>query len=64
MEVIVTSSAAEKINDEKGSKNHLFKLQVFAKSFDRQFRELMLLQQDVLRMLNDTIIRKIGKSNL
>lgn len=58
MEVIVTSSVAEKLNEnvlQEGSKNHLFKLQVFANSFDKQFRELLFLQNNVLRMLNDTI---------
>jgi len=57
MEVIVTSSVAEKLNENvlQDSKNHLFKLQVFANSFDKQFRELLFLQNNVLRMLNDTI---------
>ena len=41
---------------------HFSRLQTFADSFDRQFRELLLLQYDVLKMLHDTV-KRIDKSN-
>lgn len=53
MKSVVTESRTDKKED------FLFNLQIFSSYFDKQLKELLLLQHDVLEMLQEVV-----KSNL
>jgi len=55
----MTSIITKKAEDKN---SHLFKLDFFLNSFDKQFKELILLQDEIFKILNDAI-KNINKSN-
>lgn len=50
-----------KIDNLKQKDTHLFELNIFVNSFDKQLRELLSLQQNIIEMLRNTVKRYENK---